>query len=421
MTALRPAVLGAAMLMPLLDARCQDPRRDQPAQDPRAPALSKGEIAQAVDEYLAANPPFAEPRSWEPIFDRLTLVGDLRLRSESDFNRDDRRDRHRQRIRLRFGADYRASDEITLGARLVTGDPDDPNSPHVTLGNAFDSFEVSLDRAFVSYRPQWAGGASFTAGKFNHPFARNPVYGELVWDADVQPEGAILGWSMRLGQPFEDLTLTAGAYPLLEQNNGSDAFASVYEARSRVRFGEDTAAGASVAFYHYTELTPNDVTTLLAENAGNATVDRDGDTTADAYASNFGILHPTVNFTYEGWQYPLSVAAEYVLNTRAMIEKDRGWALGVAYGSTQKQGDWRAYYQWQVIEQDALFAGFAQDDFLFSTNHRSHILGVDYQLLDDAGLHVWALASAPDQTFAGPTTDSDDLQWRFRIDLNVKF
>ena len=93
----------------------------------------------------------------------------------------------------------------------------------------------------------------------------------------------------------------------------------------------------------------------------------------------------------------------------------------MAYGSTQNQGDWRSYYQWQVVEQDAVFSGFAQDDFLFATNHRSHILGINYQLLDNAGLHVWGLVSAPDKTFPGPTTDSDHFQWRFRVDLNVKF
>ena len=116
----------------------------------------------------------------------------------------------------------------------------------------------------------------------------------------------------------------------------------------------------------------------------------------------------------------MTFAGEYIKNTRADIDADEGWALGLSLGSAAKKGDWRTYYQWQVIEQDAVFSAFAQDDFLFSTNHRSHLFGVNYQLTDKIGLHLWGLVSARDKTFNTPTTDSDSDQWRVRLDLNVK-
>ena len=79
------------------------------------------------------------------------------------------------------------------------------------------------------------------------------------------------------------------------------------------------------------------------------------------------------------------------------------------------------YYQWQAVEQDAVFSAFAQDDFLFATNHRSHLVGANYQARENVGVHLWGLFSARDRTFPGRTTDSDDEQWRVRLDVNVKF
>ncbi|MBI2821573.1 MAG: putative porin, partial [Acidobacteria bacterium] len=108
-------------------------------------------------------------------------------------------------------------------------------------------------------------------------------------------------------------------------------------------------------------------------------------------------------------------------NLRARIPQDEGWAVGVALGKAQNRGDWRFYYQWQVIEQDAVFSPFSQDDFLFQTNHRSHLLGINNQLTEKVGLHLLGLGSARDKTSPGPTTDSDQIQWRVRLQVNVRF
>ena len=117
----------------------------------------------------------------------------------------------------------------------------------------------------------------------------------------------------------------------------------------------------------------------------------------------------------------MTLSAEYILNTEARTSDDQGWAAGIAFGTTRSKGDWRFYYQYQVVEQDAVFSAFAQDDFLFATNHRSQLLGVNYQIMDKIGLHVWGLVSQRDKTFPASTTDSDKDQWRVRADLNIRF
>lgn len=353
------------------------------------PPAGKGEVARAVDEYLAARPVTREKSSLEKTFDRLSFYGDLRLRHESSFNLDDQRDRHRERVRLRLGTDYQITDELSAGARLVTGNADDPRSPHTTFGNGFGKLGIALDRAFATYRPSRVDGATFTAGKFGHPFYQNPVYPELVWDADVQPEGAAAGYSVSGLGRLTKLDLWAGEYILIEQALAKESLASVAQAATQFRLREDFLANLAVGYYFYSDPTPDGASTVFKSNAGNATVDLDANGQADAFQSDFGILNPIFALTYNGWKMPVVLSGEYILNTLANIDQDTGWAAGVSVGKAQTKGDWRLYYQYQEVERDAAFSPFSQDDFLFGANHRSHLFGVNHQLANSIGLHLW--------------------------------
>ena len=362
-------------------------------------------------------PSLEQQHPWIRVLDELEVYGDLRLRQESDFRRPSMKRRSRQRVRLRLGANYQLSDEVLLGTRLVTGDPNDPNSPHSTFGDVFNDLAFSLDRVFLTYRPSSSEGSFVTAGKFNHPFYRNPVYGELVWDADVQPEGILAGTSIPNSFGFEALRVTVGTYSILEQGNAADSQMIVGELRGRHRLGKRTSATLATSYYYYGATTPGGSTAILGDNAGNATVDTNGDLAPDRFASQFGIWDTTLGIQTKVLDIPVAFSAEYIANTRANNGQDRGWATGVSVGSTAKRGNLRAYYQWQVIEQDSVFSPFVQDDFLFATNHRSHVIGANLQLTDKIGLNFWTLVSAPDKSFG----NSNAEQWRFRIDLNAKF
>jgi hypothetical protein len=386
-------------------------------QDAEPPvAQGAGEVARIVDEYLAARGIGVEPRPWERALERLLLYADLRLRHESDFHLDGKPSRHRQRLRARIGANYELSDELQVGARLVTGNPDDPQSTHVTFGDALDGLEISFDRAFLTWRPEKLEGARVTGGKFDHGFTRNPVYGELVWDADVQPEGLLVAYEVPAGSGA--LSVTAGQYLLLESSMARDAFATVVQLGGEAPLSKSARARAAIGYYHFTNLTPGGATGLVADNAGNATVDLNGDMVPDEFVSEFGVLNPIAAVDFTGGRVPLVASAEYIHNLRAEGDRDDGWAAGVSVGSTRQKGDWRCYYQWQVVQQEAVFSPFTQDDFLLATNHRSHVAGVNYQVADKVGVHLWSLVTQRDHALAG---QSDDPQWRVRIDLNVKF
>lgn len=354
--------------------------------------------------------------------ERLHLSGDMRLRHESSFSLDDQKDRHRERLRLRAGFTYDVTDEIVIGARARTGDPGDPNSPYVDLGDGFDSFDVALDSAFLTYQPRWTGGRGWgSAGKFVQPLYRNPIYGELVWDADVNPEGLAFRYEALDESDAGKLSFFGGEYVVLEDSQTDDVYATALQASGNARISSFAKLDLAVGYFYYTDATPDGSQALLADNAGNAVVDRDGDGVADDFLSDFGIVNPIAAVTMNGpvipLQLQLQVAGEYINNLRARGPKDQGWAAGAAVDS----GRWRLSYQWQVVEQDAVFSAFAQDDFLLQTNFRGHVFGTKIRFLDHFDLHLWALVSARDGTSPGTATDSDRDQWRVRSDLSVAF
>src|SRR3546814_4462704 len=85
-------------------------------------------------------------------------------------------------VRGRLGATWAASDRITVGPRLATGDADNPNSSDVQLSDWLDDLDVSLDMAYLRYD---FDRLSLYGGKMPQPFART----DLVWDGDVNPQG----------------------------------------------------------------------------------------------------------------------------------------------------------------------------------------------------------------------------------------
>jgi Putative porin len=362
--------------------------------------LSKGDVARIVDEYMAARAA-TEFDPWE----RLSLYGDLRLRQEESFELQGKPARHRSRLRLRLGATWAAADNLEVGARLSTGSRTDPRSPYATLGDGFAGLELSLDRAYATWRPETAPGLSVTAGKFSNPMRRNPVYGELVWDADVQPEGLSIGYQAADLGPLDRVDLSLGQYILVEQQLEKDTWATFVSAAARRSLARDVDLGLSANYTFVNDPVPGGSALLLADNRGNTLV-------GGQFAEDFGILDLIGDVTLEGDRGPLIFSAEWIDNLRAE-NLNAGWATGVAWGRAKDAGDWRVYYQFQNIETDAVFSPLSQDDFLRGTGHRSHLFGVNRQLTDGTGLHLWTLISAPE---AGGRDE-----WRVRLDLTIKF
>jgi len=380
-------------------------------------ALADLKATRAAAPVLAA----AEKSPSRALLDRLQLYGDFRLRHETDFELQDRPTRNRERLRLRLGANIDVHPAFLAGLRISTGNMDDARSPHQSFDDGFDKIEMSLDRAFATYRPAFAPGFAATGGKFAHPFEQNPVYPELVWDADVQPAGGYAIWrpGETLPRPawLDDLRVIAGEYALTEEALADEASAFIAQAAARLQLAPGLRATAAAGYWRYSGLTPDGSGEVLSENAGNATRDRNGDGTADDFRSRFEILNPMLAVSYERWRVPVTASAEYIENLRAEAGAGRGYAVGAAVGKAEKRGDVRIYYQWQALDQDAVLSVFTQDDFLRATNYRGHLAGLMVQVADPVGLHGWFLITRPEEPAPG---EGEGYEWRLRVDLNIK-
>jgi hypothetical protein len=111
----------------------------------RLERLEQG-AAPAIPATPAAAPAAVETRVAAAPAPVLRFAGDLRYRHES-INEDTVGERHRQRIRARFGVTADIADNVRVGLQLASG-TDDPISANQTLDTGFNRKQFGIDRAF---------------------------------------------------------------------------------------------------------------------------------------------------------------------------------------------------------------------------------------------------------------------------------
>ena len=80
----------------------------------------------------------------------------------------------------------RLNDQFKGGFSLASGDLNNPISTNQTL-NQYDTRKpIAIDRVYATYTPSWFKPLTLTGGKFAYPWFNT----ELVWDKDLNPEGA---------------------------------------------------------------------------------------------------------------------------------------------------------------------------------------------------------------------------------------
>ena len=321
----------------------------------------------------------AQDSSW-------SLFGDARLRAESTDNASNP-DRNRQRLHFRLGANFKVMESVTVGARMRT-ESGDQNNPHWDIGDNFANMNVSLDRMFVDYRPA-GGDVSLKVGKFGHGFHTNPVYGEIVWDGDIQPEGLAVSGSSGA------LDWIVGQYALTENGGGTseDSWMTV----GQVNTTKDNL-NLALGYYFYGD---PDAAGVEPDYSSRGTD-----------VGDWGILNPIVSWKREKF----TVTGEYIENLRADDGFDAsGWSLGVSSGS-MADANGQFYAQYQTVKAGAIYANFAQDDFpgAMRDDWEGLVGGWKRQLSDKVGLNVWLLSHERESV-------SDEADCRFRVDLNLSF
>ena len=248
------------------------------------------EIRHEVAAEAAATPKAREADTKEPVkkmaggswLDTVKWSGDFRLRHENQF-RDPAVDRARERMRLRVGLTAKPVDPLLIGVRLATGASGDPLATNQSFTATFDKKAIFLDQAYAKYTPwPWV---SLIGGKMPNPYQTAT---EIIWDADVTPEGFALQLSSPSPIPIKPFA-TVGYYVLTENNTKkADPGLLGFQGGATVELPWGLTWQPSVADYYFTSLTKRSPTSQVAgAPAGNTTVTEGG---TQKFAYEFNLL-----------------------------------------------------------------------------------------------------------------------------------
>jgi len=407
----------------------------------------------AVEEKLKALGPFV-------------FSGDLRLRAEPTFGGpgDQSQDRFRERIRFRFNAEAQLNDQFRGGFSLASGDLNNPISTNQTLNQYTTRKPIAIDRAYATYNPAWFRSLTLTGGKFAYPWFNT----ELVWDKDLNPEGAAETLAFNVRTPLlKKFSVVGFQLPFAENKRANAGDKSFYntmvygeQLQTFWQLGSRVKLSAYTSFYDWkyadsvalavataNSSTPDDgllpllnnglqnsVATVTASNAltGAKTI------TSAQFASKFGILDSLAQFDIQtpSQRWPIIVVGDFAQNTRA-CENVRNIPLVAVYstpcdararhaywlegriGRTDRRGDWQFGYTRIVIQREAVVGAFNYSEIFPSDNveiHRSEVL---YQLFRNVTLQLNALIGRPLVTSGSPAPQP--LWERLQFDVTYKF
>ncbi|KAF3983702.1 MAG: hypothetical protein HFP81_06215 [Methylococcales symbiont of Hymedesmia sp. n. MRB-2018] len=325
---------------------------------------------------------------------RIKLSGDFRFRHENiDKNDADGVHQSRQRIRARLKVAAKVNDNVDVGFRLVTGGGN--TSANESLEGSFTGKKVFFDRAYLSWRPSFANGLTTTFGKFKQPWYNASTHG-LIWDSDVNPEGAALSYKTTAGS----VKLTAtGGYFILEDGD------IVKGDAKNDGFSDD------LNMYHAGISGSMQITDSIKGRLGsNAYIYNNESEKGEFKDDNaIEIYEVASRFDFDTALLPLYVYAQYAKNASAKDGKDSAWLAG--FGA--KLGAFKMDYNYRDTQEFAVADTFNDGDFATgNTAARGHKVKLAYAISKNFAA---AMAYYAAEEYSG--TNIDTLQ----LDLKAKF
>lgn len=325
-------------------------------------------------------------------------------------------DRHRLTVRARLGLQTELGEDAIAGLRLSTGGTTGPTSASQTLGNQFNRYATTWDRAFL----RWTPGVTWRleAGRMAVPFSG----GSLIWPEDLALDGAMVEYRKRGGgwqfntrggafalQEFSvdkrdkwlvglQAALTYDVDPLTEFNFALGVYD--FQRIEGVRETLPPPTGAREGTVPYlTSSYPDSV-----RSKGNTLININDPTSTSrptwGLASRFRPVHISTGMRWLAFA-PLETgfSLDYLQNTgfdladiqrRAgdsrvslIAEKTKGFELRAFVGTqgTEQPGDWQLFGSIRQFERDAWPDGFTDTTWNGGgTNYKGWQLGGNYAL-----------------------------------------
>ena len=298
----------------------------------------------------------------QPLQDQISIKGDFRYRHEA-FEIENRRDRHRQRVRARVGLTARVSDRVDLGFGLASGGSD-PISSNQTLGDGASSKGVVIDLAYAKWKTP-ISGLQLSAGKFKNPLRR--VGGNsLLWDSDLRPEGVSLNFSRA------NVFLNALGSWVSESAGDDDSFLIGGQVGLNLAVGSQASFAAGLGYHNFLD-SAGEPAFFDGDAQGNL-LDAQGN-----YVHGFELIEGFVEYKFDLANTKVTAFAQIVQNLDA-DRLNKGYSLGVQ----AKQADWNYAWTYKHLEADAVVGTFTDSDFIGGgTDGKGHTLKLGYALSKD--------------------------------------
>ena len=351
-----------------------------------------------------------KPMWWE----KVKIKGDLRTRYEyiDDESKDD--GRNRARIRARLGVDAEVTPTVDVHFQLSTGGEvdgeGDPVSGNQTLDDAWSSKNIWISQAWADWHPENVPGLNVLAGKIKYPFI-TPVKSELIFDGDVNPEGAVLKYKKSLDST--DLMANAYGFYLIENKAEGDTGLFGIQGAAKHKFeafSDKAHVMGGVGYFDYVNIEGEEFI-LDGDPFGNT-----ADPTGTMFAEDFELLNVFGELGIKVKEVPVTLFADYVTNTAA-DDEDTGWSVGFKIGKCKKPGSWDFRYLYKEVEQDAVFGTFTDSDFGGGgTDHEGHEFNLAYQLAKN-----WKLGGTLFLNDKDVKGGADEDYTRVQLDAKFKF
>lgn len=303
----------------------------------------------------------AAPAAW-------SLFGDVLLRSDQVHNLPARDPVDRLRARTHLG--LRFTNETVEFAVAVAGNQGDDSNRDNRRNNdnsASDSFD--LDQAFVRW--QVSPETSLLLGKSELPLSLTPA----VWDADLRPIGASVGWSHPLSD-FDRVSAVGG-----------------YFAGDHL-YGDDTRFAAAQLGWHHGEGGPGALELLLGwidfqhtRDLFSEGLSRTNRRVGSELLSDYRLLDGQIGWRHNDARWPIDLRLDLVRNLGADDAND-GVRGSVVVGDRRQAGGMEFGLAMQRLQRDSVLAAFNEDDWWFHSFSRGTMPWFGYGFSEHWNLRI---------------------------------
>jgi len=295
---------------------------------------------------------------------RLEYIHNERF-AETDETADDDH-RFRERVRLRFGGEFKPSEKFTAGFRLSTGQSNYPASGWSSFSDAFRRDPIAVDRVYINL--------NLDRFRFQFGSNQNSMYHptDMIWDTDVQPAG--------LAQVYQTdrLEVVLGQYMIGEVRSLSDDIVSgSFLISNGVNYSFLPDHNLRIGLFQYYYNKPDIIAYSIQEGDldGDFKTNRLDPNDPNKFFSNFHSLGLSADYHWNRWR----VVGEFAANLGANKDDTLGSAYDkkeniaggflIRHGLLKKPGDWSVEAGYFYIESDAVIAAFNSDDYQQTNVH----------------------------------------------------